>query len=182
MSLAGKLFNIREGDGSIVEYAGHFWKVAHRTATMKTCLLVFYWGGLAEPFKSLLYWVPEESLNLSGLAFRMELVTVPAHIAPEVAASAHKAPEAAVPSHTAPEVVASAHGSPKATVPAHIPLEVAVIGLKAPKASCLFLGHPGLITSVQDLPLMFVVSGFVCLCPIQGGGNRSQSSRNGEAH
>ncbi len=69
-----------------MEYAGHFWKVAHRTATMKTCLLVFYWGGLAEPFKSLLYWVPEESLNLSGLAFRMELVTVPAHIAPEVAA------------------------------------------------------------------------------------------------
>ncbi len=189
MCPAGKLFNIREEDGSIVEYARHFWKVAHWMATEKTCLLVFYWGGLAEPFKSLLYWVPEESLedyinlalNLSGSAFRVELATVPAHIAPEVAVSAHKAPEVASSAHKAPEAVASAHGSPKAAVPAHIPLEVVVIGLKAPKASCPFLGHPGLITSVQDLPLMFVVSGFVCSRPIQGAGNRSQSSRSGEA-
>ncbi len=96
-----------------MEYAGHFWKVAHRTATMKTCS----WSSTGEAWQSpsnpCFTGSQRSPLNLSGLAFRMELVTVPAHIAPEVAASAHKAPEAAVPSHTAPEVVASAHGSPK---------------------------------------------------------------------
>ncbi len=69
------------------EYAGHFWEVARRSATDKTCLLVFFWGGLAEPFKSRMpYWVPEESLadyinlalSLSGAAFRVELAAEPA--------------------------------------------------------------------------------------------------------
>ncbi len=64
------------------------------------------------------YWNPEElledylnlALHLSGSAFRVE----------SMAASAHKAPEAAVHLHTAPEMVASAHGSPEAALPAHI--------------------------------------------------------------
>ncbi len=47
-----------------------------------TCLLIIFWGGMAEPFRSRIpYWVPEESLedyinlalNLSGSAFRVDL-------------------------------------------------------------------------------------------------------------
>ncbi len=54
--------------------------------TDKTCLLVFFWGGLAKPFKSRMpYWVPEEfladyinlALSLSGTAFRVELAAEP---------------------------------------------------------------------------------------------------------
>ncbi len=165
MGPAGKLTNIRQGDGSIEEYAGRFWEVARRSATEKTCLLVFFWGGLSEPFKSRMpYWNPEElledylnlALHLSGSAFRVGSMAASAHLAPEVAASAHKAPEAAVPPHTAPEMVASAHGSPEAVVPAHIPLEAVVTAHQPPKASSPFLGHLGLITSVQDPPLMSV--------------------------
>ncbi len=59
------------------------------------------------------------------------------HEAPNVAVPAHTAPEAAVPTHTAPEAAELAHN-------------------KAPKASSLFLGHTGLITSMQDPPLMSV--------------------------
>ncbi len=87
MGPAGKLTNIRQGDGSIEEYAGRFWEVARRSATEKTCLLVFFWGGLSEPFKSRMpYWNPEEllqdyvnlALRLSGSAFRVELAAEPA--------------------------------------------------------------------------------------------------------
>ncbi len=48
--------------------------------------MVFFWGGLAEPFKSRMpYWHPEESLekyvnlalHLSGSAFRVEIATEP---------------------------------------------------------------------------------------------------------
>ncbi len=67
MGPAGKLVNIRQADGSIEEYAGHFWEVACRSAKENICLLVFFWGGLAEPFKSRMpYWVPEELLADSG--------------------------------------------------------------------------------------------------------------------
>ncbi len=82
-----KLFNIRQGDGSIEEYTRHFWKVARRATTEKTCLLVFFWNGLAHPFKSRMpYWNPEESLedyfnlalHLSGSDFWVELAAEPA--------------------------------------------------------------------------------------------------------
>ncbi len=89
MGPAGRLFNIRQGDGKIEEYARHFLGVVRRSATEKTCLMVIFWGGLAEPFKSRMpYWVPEESLedyinlamNLSGLALRVELAAQPAPV------------------------------------------------------------------------------------------------------
>ncbi len=101
------------------EYAGHFLEVARRSATEKTCLLVFFWGGLAEPFMSRMpYWVQEESLedyinlalSLSGLAFSMELAAVPAHVTPEVEASTHKAPEAAGSADVSSEVAELASG------------------------------------------------------------------------
>ncbi len=87
MGLEGRLFNIRQGDGEIEEYARHFLGVARRSAMENTCLMVVFWGGLAEPFKSRMpYWVPEElledyinlALNLSGSAFRVELAAEPA--------------------------------------------------------------------------------------------------------
>ncbi len=162
MGPAGKLINIRQGDGSIEEYARRFWEVARRSATEKTRLLVFFWGGLAEPFKARMpYWNPEESLEgylnlalrLSGSAFRVESAAEPARDFSEAAAPPHEAPDAAMPAHTAPEVamstntapemVASAHGSPEAAVHAHIPLEAAVTAHQAPKASSPFLGHLG---------------------------------------
>ncbi len=86
MGPAGRHVNIRQGDGKIEEYARHFMGVARRSATEKTCLMVIFWGGLAEPFKSWMpSWVPEESLedyinlalNLSGSAFRVELAAEP---------------------------------------------------------------------------------------------------------
>ncbi|KTG36233.1 hypothetical protein cypCar_00042994 [Cyprinus carpio] len=61
MGPAGKLFTIHQGDQSIEEYARDFFGVAHRSPMEKTCLMVVFFGGLAEPFKSLMaYWVPEE--------------------------------------------------------------------------------------------------------------------------
>ncbi len=81
------LFDIRQGDGKIEYYARHFLGVTRRSAMEKTCLMVIFWGGLAEPFKSRMsYWVPEESLedyinlalNLSGSTFRVELTAEPA--------------------------------------------------------------------------------------------------------
>ncbi len=142
MGPTGRLFHIRQGDLSIEDYASDFVAEARQSSLEETCLTIFFWGGLAEPFKSgMPYWHPGESLEgyvnralyLKGSSFRVE--------------------EAAMPSHTASKVVASAHASPEAAVPAHIPLEVAVT---AHRASCPFLGHPRLITSVQDPPLMLV--------------------------
>ncbi|KAF4110736.1 hypothetical protein G5714_007767 [Onychostoma macrolepis] len=81
MGPAGNLFNIRQGDQSNEEYTRDFFGVACRSATEKTCLMVIFWGGLAEPYKSLMpYWAPEESLedyinlalHLSGSAFGLE--------------------------------------------------------------------------------------------------------------
>ncbi len=89
MGLEGRLFNIRQGDGKIEEYARHFLGVARRSAMENICLMVVFWGGLAEPFKSRMpYWVPEElledyinlALNLSGSAFRVELAAEPAPV------------------------------------------------------------------------------------------------------
>ncbi len=87
MGPEGRLFNIRQGDGKIEEYARHFLGVARQSAMENTCLMVVFWGGLAEPFKSRMpYWLPEElledyinlALNLSGSAFRVELAAEPA--------------------------------------------------------------------------------------------------------
>ncbi len=92
-----------------------------RSATEKTCLLVFFWGGLAEPLRARMpYWNPEESLEgylnlalrLSGSAFRVESAAEPVRDSSQAAASAPKAPEAVVPAHTA-------HEAPNAAMPAH---------------------------------------------------------------
>ncbi len=89
MGLEERLFNIRQGDRKIEEYARQFLGVARRSAMENTCLMVVFWGGLAEPFKSRMpYWVPEElledyinlALNLSGSAFRVELAAEPAPV------------------------------------------------------------------------------------------------------
>ncbi len=136
MGPAGKLINIRQGEGSIEEYAGRFWEVARRSATEKTCLLVFFWGGLAEPLRARMpYWNPEESLEgylnlalrLSGSAFRVESAAEPVRDSSQAAASTPKAPEAAVPAHTA-------HEAPNAAMPAHTASEAAVPAPTAPEA------------------------------------------------
>ncbi len=87
MGPAGRLFHIRQGDLSIEEYTRNFSEVAHRSVKEKTCLMVIFWGGLAEPFKSRMpYWNPKESLDdyinlalhLCGSAFRVEFAAEPA--------------------------------------------------------------------------------------------------------
>ncbi|KAF4113662.1 hypothetical protein G5714_006207 [Onychostoma macrolepis] len=85
MGPAGKFLDIRQGDRTIEDYAGDFVEMARQSATEKTCLMVIFWGGLADPFKSMMpYWAPEESLEdyinlqLSGSAFRVELAAEPA--------------------------------------------------------------------------------------------------------
>ncbi len=111
MGPAGRLFNIRQGDGKIEEYARHFLGVVRRSATEKTCLMVNFWGGLAEPFKSLMpYRVPEESLedyinlamNLSGLALRVELAVQPAPVQEPTESAPEPAPFRE-PTESAPE-------------------------------------------------------------------------------
>ncbi len=82
-----KLLNVRQGDRNIDIYARDFMGVARQSATEKACLMVFFWGGLAEPFKSRMpYWHPDESLeeyinlalSLRGSTFRMESAPKPA--------------------------------------------------------------------------------------------------------
>ncbi len=44
--------------------------VARQSAMEKTCLMITFWGGLGEPFRSQMpYWVPEESQHQSGSEF-----------------------------------------------------------------------------------------------------------------
>ncbi len=130
MGPAGKFLNIRQGERSIEDYARDFVGGARRSATEKTCLMVFFWGGLAEPFKSLMpYWHPEESLEeyinralyLRGSSFRVELAAEPAHSSLGAAIQ-----------------------------------ETSEVMSAVPRTSCPFLGHPGLIRSVQDPPLRSV--------------------------
>ncbi len=62
-----KIPNVHQGDQTIEVYARDFVGVARQSATEEACLIVFFWGGLAEPFKSRMpYWHPEDSLNTSG--------------------------------------------------------------------------------------------------------------------
>ncbi len=92
-----KIPNVHQGDQTIEVYARDFMGVARQSATKEACLMVFFWGGLAEPFKSRMpYWHPEDSLegyinlalSLSGSTFRMEStpesapVHEPTHSAP----------------------------------------------------------------------------------------------------
>ncbi len=64
MSPAGKLPNVRQGDWRIEEYARDFMGVARRSAMEKACLMITFWGGLGEPFRSCMpYWNPEDSLE-----------------------------------------------------------------------------------------------------------------------
>ncbi len=82
-----KILNVHQGDQTIEVYARDFVGVARQSATEEACLMVFFWGGLAEPFKSQMpYWHPKDSLeeyinlalSLSGSTFRMESVPKPA--------------------------------------------------------------------------------------------------------
>ncbi|KAF4100021.1 hypothetical protein G5714_018217 [Onychostoma macrolepis] len=125
MGPAGKFLDIRQGDRTIEDYARDFVGMARQSATEKTCLMVIFWGGLADPFKSMMpYWAPEESLEdyinlalqLSGSAFRVELAAEPA-------------PEAAI------------KGASKASS-------------AAPSTSSPLPERPGLIRSVQEHPLI----------------------------
>ncbi|XP_026145924.1 uncharacterized protein LOC113120203 [Carassius auratus] len=92
--------------------------------------MVFFWGGLAEPFKSLMpFWHPDETLEdyinlalqLSGSAVRVELAAEPAQ------------------------------GSPKATVQ-----ESAEASSAAPSASHLFLERHRLMRCMRDSQWMSV--------------------------
>ncbi len=83
MGPAGKFLEIRQGDRSIEDYAKDFVGMARQSATEKTCLMVIFWEGLADSFKSMMtYWAPEVSLeeyvnlalHLSSSAFRVESV------------------------------------------------------------------------------------------------------------
>ncbi len=111
MGLARKLFNIHQGDGSIEEYTWHFWEVARRSAMEKTCLLGFFWGGLAEPFKSRMpYWNPEESLedylnlalHLSSSAFRVDLAAKSAPFRDSAESAPFREPMESAPALPAP--------------------------------------------------------------------------------
>ncbi len=130
MGPAGRFLNVQQGDRNIEDYASDFVGEARQLSFEETCLTIFFWGGLAEPFKSCMpYWLPGESLEgyvnralyLKGSSFRVELVAAPSH----------KALEVAVPSHTASKVVASAQRSPEVAVPAPIPLKVVVTAHRA---------------------------------------------------
>ncbi len=86
MGPAGKFLEIRQGDRSIEDYAEDFVGMPRQSATEKTCLMVIFWGGLADSFKSMMpYWAPEVSLeeyvnlalHLSSSAFRVESVPEP---------------------------------------------------------------------------------------------------------
>ncbi|KAF4102823.1 hypothetical protein G5714_015706 [Onychostoma macrolepis] len=108
MGPAGKFLDIRQGDRTIEDYAGDFVGMARQSATEKTCLMVIFWGGLADPFKSMMpYWAPEESLEdyinlalqLSGSAFRVELAAEPA---PEAAIKGASEASSAAPSTSSP--------------------------------------------------------------------------------
>ncbi len=81
MGPAGKLLNVCKGDRKI-----DFMGVARQSTMEKACLMIIFWGGLAESFRSRMpCWVPEDSLedyinlalNLSGSAFRVELAAGP---------------------------------------------------------------------------------------------------------
>uniref|UniRef100_A0A8C2K681 Rabphilin 3A homolog (mouse), b n=1 Tax=Cyprinus carpio TaxID=7962 RepID=A0A8C2K681_CYPCA len=120
--------------------------VAVARQSEKTCIIVFFWGGLTEPFKSLmLHWVPEESLedyinlalHLSGSAFRVDLAVDPAHSSPETAIQGA--------------------------------LEVSSA---APSTSHPFPERYGLIRSMQESPLMLILLLMLsnlmkCLCLMQ---------------
>ncbi len=82
-----KILDIHQGDRTIENYARDFVGVARQSATEKACLMVFFLGGLAEPFKSRMpYWHPEDSLegyinlalSLSGSTFKTESAPEPA--------------------------------------------------------------------------------------------------------
>ncbi len=82
-----KILNVHQGDQTIEVYARDFVGVARQSVTEEACLVVFFWGGLVEPFKSQMpYWHPEDSLegyinlalSLSGSTFRMESAPEPA--------------------------------------------------------------------------------------------------------
>ncbi len=188
MCPAGKFLNVQQGDRNIKDYARDFVGVARQSALEETCLVIFFSGGLAEPFKSCMpYWLPEESLEvyinrvlyLKGSSFKVELAAVPGQKALKATVpSAHRSPEAVASAHRSPEAVVSAHVYPEMAAPAHIPLEVAV---NAHRASYPFLGHPGADNQCAGSSANVSASGFVCSRPIQRGGTCSQSSRSGTA-
>ncbi len=185
MGPAGRFLHIRQGDRSMEDYARDFIGGARRSATEKTCLMVFFWGGLAEPFKSRMpYWTPEESLedyinlalHLSGSAFRVEVAAEFAHVdhrglirsmqdSPlmswRAAWSARNPPKAAS-AHRSPEAAVSVHGSPEAAVSAHSPPEAAVPAHSSSEA----------VVPTQSSPEAAVSAHWSCSQFPQGGGVR----------
>ncbi len=156
MAPVRKLLNVRQGDRNIEVYARDFMGVARQSATEKACLMVFFWGGLAELFKSRMpYWHPEESLEeyvnlaliLSGSAFRVEWAVEPA----PVWESTESAPEPAPlrePTESAPE--SASPQSPLRSVSPQSPLQSPLWTgspqnpLKKPLLSSgCYLLHPG---------------------------------------
>ncbi len=112
-----QILNIHQGDQTIEVYARDFVGVARQSAMEEACLMVFFWGGLAEPFKSRMpYWHPEGSLegyinlalSLSGSTFRKESASEPAppreptESAPETAPPREPTESASAPELTPP--------------------------------------------------------------------------------
>ncbi len=106
-----KIPNVHQGDQTIEVYARDFVGVARQSATEEACLMVFFWGGLAEPFKSRMpYWHPEDSLegyinlalSLSGSTFRMESTPEPAPFREPTESAPEPAPPRE-PTESAPE-------------------------------------------------------------------------------
>ncbi len=125
MGPAGKLLNVRQGDRRIEDYARDFIGVARQSAMEKACLMIIFWGGLAESFRSRMpCWVPEESLedyinlalNLCGSAFRVESASEPAPFREPTESTPFRVPTESA--HKAREAAAvSAYGSPALRAP-----------------------------------------------------------------
>ncbi len=119
--------------------------MAHQSATEKTCLMVIFWGGLVDPFKSMMpYWAPEESLEeyvnlalrLSGSAFRVESAPEPAPFREPTESAPESAPGPAPfrgPTESAPE--SAPFREPTVSAPEPAPF-------REPTESCLF-SHKG---------------------------------------
>ncbi|KAF4112133.1 hypothetical protein G5714_006928 [Onychostoma macrolepis] len=103
---------VQQGSSSISGRETGASRITQRTyATEKTCLMVIFWGVLADPFKSMMpYWAPEESLedyinlalHLSGSAFRVELAAEPTQSSPEATIQGASQASSAAPSTSRP--------------------------------------------------------------------------------
>ncbi len=118
MGPAGKLTNIRQGDGSIEEYAGASGKSLGDRRQRRPASWSSSGGACPSPSNpGCRTGTPRSCWRTTQPGSASERFSVPSGVNGGIGS---QAPEAAVPLHTAPEMVASAHGSPEAAVPAHI--------------------------------------------------------------